>query len=47
MNEEQVFERIELLEKKLVLEKTQKLKHQKPALQLALQQELTKLWSLV
>ena len=47
MNEEQVFERIELLEKKLVLEKTQKLKHQKPALQLALQQELTKFWSLV
>jgi ATPase subunit of ABC transporter with duplicated ATPase domains len=45
--EEQLLERIEILEKKLALEKAQNVKRQKPARQHALQQELTKLWNLV
>ncbi|MFT5708869.1 MAG: ATP-binding cassette subfamily F protein 3 [Oceanospirillaceae bacterium] len=47
MDEGQLLERIEILEKKLALEKAQTLKRQKPALQQALQFELTELWSLM
>ncbi|MEH6445332.1 MAG: ATP-binding cassette domain-containing protein [Oceanospirillaceae bacterium] len=47
IDEEQLLVRIEILEKKLALEKAQTLKRQKPALQQALQLELTELWDLM